>query len=93
MNKSFRKFFAVAAACAVASAAAAVEAAEFVTIGTGPTGGTYYPVGAGIAKIWTANVKDMKANAQASGGTRNNIQLMESDEAQVIFADGLHYDA
>lgn len=35
----------------------------------------------------------MRANAQASGGTRNNIQLMESDEAQVIFADGLHYDA
>lgn len=93
MNKTFRKFFAVAAAFAVASAAVAAEAVEFVTIGTGPTGGTYYPVGAGIAKIWTDNVKDMRANAQASGGTRNNIQLMESDEAQVIFADGLHYDA
>ena len=87
MNKSFRKFFAVAAAVAVASAAVAAEAVEFVTIGTGPTGGTYYPVGAGIAKIWSDNVKDMKANAQASGGTRNNIQLMESGEAQVIFAD------
>lgn len=93
MNNSFRKFFAVAATFAVVSAASVLEAVEFVTIGTGPTGGTYYPVGAGIAKIWTSNVKDMKANAQASGGTRNNIQLMESDEAQVIFADGLHYDA
>ena len=44
MNKSFRKIFAVAAAFAVASAAVAAEAVEFVTIGTGPTGGTYYTV-------------------------------------------------
>ena len=68
-------------------------AQEYVNIGTGPTGGTYYPVGSGIAKIWSDNVPDLKATAQASGGTRNNIQLMEAGDAEVIFADGLYYDA
>lgn len=86
-------FFGVAAAALLAASSMPASAAQFVNIGTGPTGGTYYPVGAGIAKIWNKEVPDMKASAQASGGTRNNIQLMEKDEAQVIFADGLYYDA
>lgn len=92
MKKTVRSFFAICALIIMAAVLPA-EAVQFVTIGTGPTGGTYYPVGAGIAKIWNDNVPDMKASAQSSGGTRNNIQLMESGTAQVIFADGLHYDA
>ncbi|MDD4159652.1 MAG: TAXI family TRAP transporter solute-binding subunit [Synergistaceae bacterium] len=68
-------------------------AGTFINISTGPTGGTYYPVGSGIAKIWNDHVPDVKASAQSSGGTRNNIQIMESGSAEVIFADGLYYDA
>lgn len=93
MNSTIRKFFALGAAALFLASSLPAQAAEFVNIGTGPTGGTYYPVGAGIAKIWNKNISGMKASAQASGGTRNNIQLMEKDEAQVIFADGLHFDA
>ena len=44
-------------------------AQEYVNIGTGPTGGTYYPVGSGIAKIWSDNVPDLKAGT-ASGRLR-----------------------
>lgn len=93
MNSTFKKLFTLAAAALLCAASLPADAAQFVNIATGPTGGTYYPVGAGIAKIWNGNIKDMKASAQASGGTRNNIQLMEKGEAQVIFADGLHFDA
>ncbi|MDO5116682.1 MAG: TAXI family TRAP transporter solute-binding subunit [Synergistaceae bacterium] len=91
MKKSIRGILSLGAAFVLAAPPA--FAAQFVNIGTGPTGGTYYPVGAGIAKIWNGNVQNMKASAQSTGGTRNNIQLMESGEAQVIFADGIHYDA
>lgn len=69
------------------------HAAQFVNIATGPTGGTYYPVGAAMAKIWTDNIKDVKANAQSTGGTFNNISLLGSGEAEACFADGLYYDA
>ena len=58
-----------------ASGAAAVQ---FVNITTGPTGGTYYPVGSAIVKIWTDNIDGLKASAQSSGGTMNNIQLLAS---------------
>jgi len=66
---------------------------QFVNIATGPTGGTYYPVGAAMAKIWTDNIEGLKANAQSTGGTFNNISLLESGEAEACFADGLYFDA
>ena len=68
-------------------------AATFINIGTGSTGGTYYPVGAAMAKIWNSKIKDMKANAQSTGGTAQNIQLIAKGEAEVGFADGLYYYA
>ena len=37
-------------------------AVQFVNITTGPTGGTYYPVGSAMAKIWTDNIKGLKAS-------------------------------
>ena len=72
---------------------AQAHAAQFVNIATGPTGGTYYPVGAAMAKIWSDNIKGVKANAQSTGGTFNNITLLGSGEAEACFADGLYYDA
>lgn len=68
-------------------------ATTFVTIGTGSTGGTYYPVGAGFANIWTKNVKDMKAGVQSTGGTVHNIQLMEKGEIQAATMDNNYYNA
>lgn len=71
----------------------AEAATQFVNIATGPTGGTYYPVGAAMAKVWTDNIPNIKANAQSTGGTFNNISLLSSGEAEACFADGLYYDA
>lgn len=68
-------------------------AATFLNIATGTTGGTYYPVGAAMAKIWNSKIKDLKANAQSTGGTAQNIQLIGKGEAEVGFADGLYYYA
>ena len=73
--------------------AAGASAVQFVNIATGPTGGTYYPVGSAMAKIWTDNIEGLKASAQSSGGTMNNIQLLADGEAEAAFADGLYYDA
>jgi TRAP transporter TAXI family solute receptor len=69
------------------------SAATFINIATGTTGGTYYPVGAGMAKIWNSSIKDMKASAQSTGGTAQNLALIGKGEAEVGFADGLYYFA
>lgn len=90
MTKTAR-FFIVAAMILVFAGAA--SAATFINIGTGSTGGTYYPVGAGMAKVWTNAIPGMKANAQSTGGTAQNLALLAKGEAEVIFADGLYYFA
>ena len=71
----------------------AMAETTFITIGTGSTGGVYYPVGAGLAKIWTKYVKDLKADAQSTGGTVHNIQLMDKKEIQAATMDNNYYNA
>ena len=84
--------FAIVLALILAFASVA-SAATFINIGTGSTGGTYYPVGAGMAKVWSSQIPGMKASAQSTGGTAQNLALLGKGEAEVIFADGLYYFA
>jgi len=71
----------------------ALAATTFINIGTGSTGGTYYPVGAAMCKIWNDNIPGLKASAQSTGGTVHNLQLMANKEAEGGFMDGLYYFA
>lgn len=90
MRKAAR--FAVVMAMILVFAGVA-SASTFINIGTGSTGGTYYPVGAGMAKVWSSTIPGMKASAQSTGGTAQNLALLGKGEADVIFADGLYYFA
>ena len=89
--KNFTKLVLVTAL--IFSFAASASAATFINIGTGSTGGTYYPVGAAMAKVWNSSISGMKANAQSTGGTAQNLALLGKGEAEVIFADGLYFFA
>jgi TRAP transporter TAXI family solute receptor len=77
----------------IAVFSSSVGAATFINIGTGSTGGTYYPVGSAMATIWNRVIPDVKAASQSTGGTAQNIQLLENGEAEVAFTDGLYYFA
>jgi len=59
----------------------------FLSIGTGTTGGTYYPLGGAMAKIWTDNIPNVTASVQSTGGTIQNIQLMADGQAEIGFTD------
>ena len=72
-------------------AGSALAATTFINIGTGSTGGTYYPVGAAMCKIWNDAIPGLKASAQSTGGTVHNLQLMGNKEAEGGFLDGLYY--
>lgn len=91
----FRKGFSIAfcAAALVVLMVCSAGAVTFVNIGTGSTGGSYYPLGATMAKIWNDHIDGIKASAQSTGGTVNNIELMGSKEADAAFMDGLYYYA
>ncbi|WP_041077248.1 TAXI family TRAP transporter solute-binding subunit [Thermotoga caldifontis] len=62
-----------------------MQAATFLTIGTGGTAGTYYPLGAAMADIWNKNIKGMNAMVQSTGASVANINLLKSKEVDVIF--------
>lgn len=54
-------------------------------ITTATTGGTYYPVGVGMATLWTTKLKKqgIRVAAQSSAGSVENIQLLETGEAEL----------
>lgn len=55
----------------------------FISIATGGTGGTYYPLGGAMAKIFNENIEGVNANAEATGASIANIQLIEDGDAQL----------
>lgn len=57
----------------------------FISIATGGTAGTYFPLGAAIAKIYNDNIDGVTANAQSTGASVENIGLVSKGETEVAF--------
>ncbi|MDX9897578.1 MAG: TAXI family TRAP transporter solute-binding subunit [Spirochaetia bacterium] len=57
----------------------------FVSIASGGTGGTYYPLAGAMATIWNEGVKGMNASVQATGASVANVNLLRDGKADVIF--------
>lgn len=55
-----------------------------LSILTGGTGGTYYPLGGAMASIIEDNT-DYKASAQSSGASAENMNTLKAGEAQIAF--------
>lgn len=67
--------------CVVLALAGPVAAkTTFVSLGTGGTGGIYYPYGGGVAEIWSKYVKDVKAVAEVTGASVENVKLAHKGE-------------
>jgi uncharacterized protein len=81
------------ALCAFVLATAAYAQQRFVTIATGGTAGTYFPLGGALAEIWNKSIKDMNANATATGASAANIAMLKNGEVDVIFVqnDAAYY--
>ena len=77
-------FVLVFSICAVMSLPGTAQArTEFISIGTGGTGGVYYPYGGGLAEIWTKHVKNVRAVAEVTGASVENIKLAHKGETVV----------
>jgi uncharacterized protein len=61
------------------------EKPKFISILTGGTGGTYYPLGGSFAKI----IKDetgIEANAETSGASAENMTTLKNGDAEIAFS-------
>ena len=61
----------------------ALAKTEFISVGTGGTGGIYYPYGGGVAEIWTKYVKDVRAVAEVTGASVENVKLAHKGETVI----------
>lgn len=59
-----------------------------LTFATAGTGGTFYPLGGGMAKIISANVPNTQVTAEATGGSVENARLLDKGEAELAFVAG-----
>ncbi|WP_246943969.1 TAXI family TRAP transporter solute-binding subunit [Bacillus pinisoli] len=57
---------------------------QLVSIVTGGTGGTYYPLGGAMADIVNENT-DIEATAQSSGASQENMQSLADNKADIAF--------
>ncbi len=77
-----------AVGCAGGETAAVKTEKQFVTVVTGSTGGTYYPVGTIFSTLWNERLGEtgVVASVQSSGGSVENLNMLKNGEAQLGIA-------
>jgi len=59
--------------------------ARFLSIATGGTGGVYYPYGGGLAKILNDHVPNVRATAEVTAASVDNLKLIRDGRADIAF--------
>jgi TRAP transporter TAXI family solute receptor len=55
-----------------------------LSLATGGVTGTYYPIGAAIAKVLSSNVPNLEVTAEATGASVANLKMMRSGDVDLI---------
>jgi uncharacterized protein len=82
---------AIGAMLAIAVAASLVAGAthaqqKTIAIGTGGTGGVYYPLGGGLANLLSKYLRGYQATAEVTGGSVDNLKLIGSGQSEIAFS-------
>jgi len=66
-------------------------ATKFISIGTGGTGGVYYPYGGALARLISEKVPCVQATAEVSNASVDNLKLLQQGKVDIAFtlADAL----
>ncbi len=88
MNKRFNKLLRNLALCvfAIATTSVLAQGKTNLSIGTGGTGGVYYPLGGGMASILTKHVPGWQVTAEVTGASVDNMKLINAGKADVGFS-------
>jgi TRAP transporter TAXI family solute receptor len=68
--------------------ASSAFAVEFVTIGSGGVGGTYYPLGGAMADVLSKAEIGVKATSRSTAASKENCRLLASSKVQLGMAMG-----
>jgi len=61
-------------------------ATRYIVIGTGGTGGVFYPYGGGLAQLLSKKLPDTQATAEVTGGSVDNVKLLGTGDAEIGFS-------
>src|SRR3979490_972735 len=56
-----------------------------MSIGTGGTGGVYYPLGGAVANVLAKNPPNVQATAEVTGGSIDNLKLIGTGQSEMGF--------
>src|SRR3978361_171547 len=56
-----------------------------MSIGTGGTGGVYYPLGGAIANVLSKTLPNVQATAEVTGGSVDNLKLISTGQSATAF--------
>ncbi|WP_026925023.1 TAXI family TRAP transporter solute-binding subunit [Glycomyces arizonensis] len=59
---------------------------ETMVMGTGPVGGTYYPLGGAIAQMWSDEVDDLTVSTLATDASVDNLRALDAGDLQLGMA-------
>jgi TRAP transporter TAXI family solute receptor len=84
MLRSIKWALALVAAAGLTGAAVAQQ--KTMAIGTGGTGGVYYPLGGAIANVLSKSLPNTQATAEVTGGSVDNLKLIASGQSEMGFS-------
>ena len=61
------------------------QKSRFLSIATGGTGGVYYPYGGGIAKVLNEAIPGVRATAEVTSASVDNLKLIRDGKADIAF--------
>ena len=70
----------------LAAAIAPAQEKFSLSIGTGGTGGVYYPMGGGLANVLSKYVPGLQATAEVTGGSVDNLKLIATGKPYIGFS-------
>src|SRR5467141_2922294 len=76
---------AVTISAGLAFAGAAHAQQKTMSIGTGGTGGVYYPLGGAVANVLSKTLPNVQATAEVTGGSIDNLKLIGTGQSELGF--------
>ena len=71
---------------ALLAGGAALAQQKTIAIGTGGTGGVYYPLGGAVANVLSKYLPGVQATAEVTGGSVDNLKLIGSGQSEIGFS-------
>ena len=85
MRKTTRTAAILAVALSASLAGIAYAQQKVMSIGTGGTGGVYYPLGGAVANVLSKSLPNVQATAEVTGGSIDNLKLIGAGKSELGF--------